>query len=66
MTSFYRITKVITHSGQRDYELKKKQRDGFLTAISRDSLTEKTIAISGKPAALYDDTNKREGPVVSH
>ena len=64
--SFYRIPKIITHRGQRDYELTKKRRDGFLAAISRDDLTEKVLEndrvcsrhfISGKPAALYDDTN---------
>lgn len=64
--SFYRIPKVVTHRGQRDYELTKKRRDGFLAAISREGLTQKVLAndricsrhfISGKPAALYDDTN---------
>ena len=64
--SFYRIPKIITHRGQRDYELTKKRRDGFLAAISRDGLTEKVLMhdricsrhfISGKPAAFYDDTN---------
>ena len=64
--SFYRIPKIITHRGQRDYELSKKRRDGFLAAISLDGLTEKVLVNdricsrhfrSGKPAALYDDTN---------
>jgi len=64
--SFYRIPRIISHRGQRDYELSKKRRNGFLAAISRDDLTEKVLQndricsrhfISGKPAALYDDTN---------
>ena len=61
-----RIPKIIIHRGQRDYELSKKRRSGFLAAISRDDLTDKVLLndricsrnfISGKPAALYDDTN---------
>lgn len=64
--SFYRIPKIVTHRGERDYELSKKRRNGFLAAISRDDLTDKVLQndricsrhfISGKPAALYDDTN---------
>ena len=63
--SFYRIPKIITLRGQRDYELTKKRKDGFLAAISRAGLTEELVNdgicsrnfISGKPAAVYDDTN---------
>ena len=63
--SFYKIPKIITLRGQRDYEPTKKRRDGFLAAISRAGLTQVLVNdgicsrhfISGKPAALYDDTN---------
>ena len=64
--SFYRIPKIITYRGQRDYELTKKRSDAFLAAVSRAGLTEKVLVndricsrhfISVKPAALYDDTN---------
>ena len=53
--SFYRIPKIISHRGQRDYELSKKRRSGFLAAISRDDLTDKVLL--NDEAALYDDTN---------
>ena len=33
--SYYRIPVVIRHQSEREYELSKKRRDGFLAAISR-------------------------------
>ncbi len=38
--SFYRIPKVITTRGKQEYELTKKRRGGFISAISRDGLKE--------------------------
>ena len=64
--SYYRIPVVIRHQSEREYELSKKRRDGFLAAISRDDLTEKILRndricsrhfIAGKPANLFDETN---------
>ena len=64
--SFYRIPKVINTRGKQEYELSKKRRAGYLSAISRDDLTEITLVnericsrhfVSGKPAYLYDETN---------
>ena len=37
--SFYRIPKIISHRGQRDYELSKKRRNSFLAVLSMDDLT---------------------------
>ena len=64
--SFYRVPKVIANRGKQVYELTKKRRAGFLSAISRDGL-KKTILendricsrhfLSGKPAYLHDQTN---------
>ena len=41
--SFYRIPKIISHRGQRDYELSKKRINGFLAALLMDDLTEKVL-----------------------
>jgi len=64
--SFFRIPKVIICRSQRELELTKKRRDGYLAAVSREDITDRGIAnirvcsrhfISGKPAALFDELN---------
>ena len=44
--SFFRIPKVISYNGRREYELTKKRRAGFLAAISREGLRATLISIS--------------------
>ena len=64
--SFYRIPKVITRKGPRIEELSWRRRTGFISAISRDDLTDSILEndricsrhfISGKPADLEDELN---------
>ena len=64
--SFYRIPKVITRKGPRIEELSRRRRTGFISAISRDDLTDSILEndricsrhfISGKPADLEDELN---------
>ena len=64
--SYFRIPAVTDHQGKEDLELRKKRRDGYLAAISRedidvDSLDKYRICSKhfegGKPAELYDVTN---------
>ena len=64
--SFFRIPKVVTGRGGKYRELSEKRRAGFLSAISRDDLTEKILThdricsrhfILGRPAALEDELN---------
>lgn len=64
--SFYRIPAIIKGRSKQEFELSKKRRNGFLSAISREDLSDKIIAnnricsthfISGKPAYLFDVTN---------
>lgn len=62
--SFYRISAVSGHQGQHDFELRKKQREGYLAAILRknmDAFENCRVClkhfISGKPADLYDVTS---------
>ena len=61
-----RIPAVTDHQGKEDLELRKKRRDGYLAAISRegidrDALDKYRICSKrfegGKPAELYDVTN---------
>ena len=40
---FYRIPKIITSRGKQEYELTKKQRNGFLAAISSDGLEDSRV-----------------------
>ena len=63
---FFSIPTVTCHQGKEDYELRKKRRDGFLAAISREDLDLKALYkykicskhfISEKPAYLYDTNN---------
>ena len=41
--SFYRIPKIIVHRSKQEYELVKKQRDGFLVGISREALRDSQV-----------------------
>ena len=63
---FFRIPAVQQHKGQKEKELCKRRRDGYLAAISRERISFKILEndcicsrhfISGKPASLHDDTN---------
>ena len=63
---FFSIPTVTCHQGKEDYELIKKQKDGFLAAISREDLDAKALhkykicskhSISKQPAYLYDTRN---------
>jgi len=64
--SYYRLPAVSDHQGMEDFKLRKRRRDGYLAAVSRedinyDSLDKYRICSrhfqSGKPASLYDTTN---------
>ncbi len=64
--SFYRIPKVVTNRGHGVKKLSQKRRQGFLSAIKRDNLTQKILSndricskhfVSGKLASLLDETN---------
>ena len=66
--SFYRIPRVVVGRSVREEELSRRRREGFLRAISRADLTTSCSTvengricsehfISGKPAALFDETN---------
>lgn len=64
--SFYRIPVIRRGRSQRELELSKARRDGFLAAISRKDLTESILEnericsrhfTSGKPADLFDELN---------
>ena len=37
--SFYRIPAVSGHQGAQDFDLRKRRRDGYLAAISREDLS---------------------------
>ena len=63
--SFYRLPKVISNKGSSILELSKKRRAGYVAAIARSDLTEKSMAydrvcsrhfINGKPAPLEDES----------
>ena len=62
---FFSIPAVTCHQG-KDYKLRKKQKDGFLAAISREDLDLKALHkykicskhfISKRPAYLYDTSD---------
>ena len=72
--SFYRIPKVIYGRSQRELELSRRQRKGYLAAISRADVTESIIEkgriclqhfLSGKPASLFDETSPTGSPQKS-
>ena len=49
--SFYRIPAVYDREGKEDYELRKRQRDGYLAAINRIGL--KLCIHVGTGSALF-------------
>jgi len=60
--SFFSIPTVSDYQGKADYELRKKRRDGYLAAISREDIDTSALHkykiyakhfISGKPAYMY-------------
>ena len=64
--TFHRIPAVHCRHGKKDFELRKKRRDGYLAAISRQNIDEHALYkyricsrhfVSEKPASLYDSTN---------
>ena len=64
--SFYSIPTVTDRYGEAEFELRKKRRDGFLAAISREDLDMTALHKykvcerhfhSGKPAYLYNTTD---------
>ena len=64
--SFHHLPAVSDHQGEKDYELRKRRRDGYLAAVSRKDLDYNALDKyricsrhfkSGKPASLYDTTH---------
>ncbi|XP_062500329.1 uncharacterized protein LOC134177568 [Corticium candelabrum] len=64
--SFYRIPVIRTTRSEREFQLSKAQREGFLAAVSRQDLTNIKLEnericsrhfVTGNPADLFDDTN---------
>ena len=64
--SFYRIPAIIKQRSKQEFELSKKRRNGFVSAISREDFSDKittndricsTHFILGRPAYLFDVTN---------
>ena len=60
---FFSIPTVSCHQGKEDFESRKKRRDGFLAAISREDLNTKALHnykicsdhfVSKRPTYLYD------------
>ena len=63
---FYRIPAVSDHQGTEDFDLRKRRRDGYLAAISREDLDYNSLGnyricsrhfITGKPTSLYETTH---------
>ena len=72
--SFHRLPAVHDREGKEDFELRKKRRDGYLAAISREDIDVNELQkyricllqfVSGKPADLYDTTNPSWLPTLS-
>ena len=64
--SFHRIPAVNCLHGKEDFELRKKRRDGYLAAISREDIDTSALHkyricarhfVSGEVADLYDTTS---------
>ena len=64
--SFYRIPSVRKGRSEKEFELSKKWREGFLAAISRADLMTSKLEngricsrhfVSGQPADLFDELN---------
>jgi len=72
--SFHRLPAVYDREGKEYFELRKKQRDGYLAAISREDIDVNELHkyriyslhfVSGWPADLYDTTNLNWLPTMS-
>jgi len=70
--SFHRLPAVHDCEGKEDFELRKKRRDGYLVAISREDINElhrcricSLHFVSGWPADLYDTTNPNWLPTMN-
>ena len=64
--SFHRLPAVHDREGKEDFELRKKRRDGYLAAISRENINVNELHkyricllhfVSKWPADLYDKMN---------
>ena len=63
--SFHRIPAVSDHQGVADHDLRKRRRDGYLAAISREDLDYSSLDkyricslhFNEEPASLYDTTH---------
>ena len=64
--SFYCIPVIRTTRSEREFQLRKARREGFLAAIFRQDLTNSKLEneriwsrhfVTGKPADLFDETN---------
>ena len=74
LVSFHRIPAVSDHQGEKDYELRKERRDGYLRAISREDLDIRSLDkyricsahfVTGKPASLYEKTRPNWLPTLN-
>ena len=71
--SFHRIPAVSDHQGAEDFDIRKRRRDGYLAAISRQDLDYNSLDkyricsrhfITGKPAFLYEVTHPNWLPTL--
>ena len=71
--SFHRIPAVSDHQGAEDFDIRKRRRDGYLAAISREDLDYNSLDkyricsrhfITGKPAFLYEVTHPNWLPTL--
>ena len=74
LVSFHRLPAVHDREGKEDFELRKKRRDGYLAAISRQDIDVNELHkyricslhfVSGWPADLYDTTNPSWLPTLN-
>ena len=72
--SFHRLPAVHDREGKEDFELRKKRRDGYLAAISREDIDVNELHkyricslhfVSNWPADLYDTTNPNWLPTMN-
>ena len=72
--SFHRIPAVNCLHGKEDFELRKKRRDGYLAAISREDIDTSALHkyricsrnfVSGEMANLYDTTSPSWLPTLN-
>ena len=71
--SFHRIPAVSDHQGAEDFDIRKRRRDGYLAAISREDLDYNSLDkfkicsrhfITGKPAFPYEVTHPNWLPTL--